>query len=119
MSSTERWPVPTPTVLRPGWGAVTGFVNQAELPSRRLAVDILVLPSQAGTVRPGGQRGYERAGVLPVVSDRVGCWPDLVADIEEIYPCGDVDALTAARPGPGIRVSAANCADAWPGTASG
>jgi hypothetical protein len=34
--------------------------------------------------------------VLPVVSDRVGCGPDLVQGIGEVYPCGDVSALTAA-----------------------
>jgi glycosyltransferase involved in cell wall biosynthesis len=86
---------PIRAVLRPGWGAVTGFVNQAELPSYYHAADILVLPSQA---EPWGLVVNEamNAGVLPVVSDQVGCWPDLVADIGEIYPCGDVDALTAA-----------------------
>ena len=86
---------PIRAVLRPGRGAVTGFVNQAELPSYYHAADILVLPSQA---EPWGLVVNEamNAGVLPVVSDRVGCWPDLVADIGEIYPCGDVDALTEA-----------------------
>jgi glycosyltransferase involved in cell wall biosynthesis len=86
---------PIRAMLRPGWGAVTGFVNQAELPSYYHAADILVLPSQA---EPWGLVVNEamNAGVLPVVSDRVGCWPDLVADIGEIYPCGDVDALAAA-----------------------
>ena len=33
--------------LRPGGGAVTGFVNQAELPAYYQAADVLVLPSQA------------------------------------------------------------------------
>ena len=83
------------TSLRPGRGAVTGFVNQAELPSYYHAADILVLPS-----------GHERwglvvneamaAGLLPVVSDRVGAAPDLVDGIGEIYPCGDVTALAGA-----------------------
>ena len=86
---------PVRAVLGPGRGAVTGFVNQAELPSYYHAADVLVLPSQA---EPWGLVVNEAmaAGVLPVVSDRVGCGPDLVEGIGEVYPCGDVGALTAA-----------------------
>jgi glycosyltransferase involved in cell wall biosynthesis len=82
-------------LLPPGRGAVTGFVNQAELPSYYHAADILVLPSES---EPWGLVVNEAmtAGVLPVVSDRVGCAPDLVADLGEVYPSGDVAALTAA-----------------------
>jgi glycosyltransferase involved in cell wall biosynthesis len=76
-------------------GAVTGFVNQTELPSYYHAADILVLPSET---EPWGLVVNEAmtAGALPIVSDRVGAAPDLVAGVGEIYPCGDVDALTAA-----------------------
>ena len=83
------------SMLAPGRGAVTGFVNQAELPSNYHAADILVLPSESD---PWGLVVNEAmtAGVLPIVSDRVGCGPDLVAGLGEVYPCGDVDALTAA-----------------------
>jgi glycosyltransferase involved in cell wall biosynthesis len=35
-------------------------------------------------------------GSLPVVSDRVGAGPDLVDGIGEVFPCGDVTALTEA-----------------------
>jgi glycosyltransferase involved in cell wall biosynthesis len=82
-------------MLAPGRGVVTGFVNQAELPAYYHAADILVLPSQS---EPWGLVVNEAmaAGVLPVVSDRVGAGPDLVEGIGEIYPCGDVDALAAA-----------------------
>lgn len=82
-------------MLRPGRGVVTGFVNQAELPSYYHAADILVLPSEA---EPWGLVVNEAmaAGVLPVVSDRVGCGPDLVQGIGEVYPCGNAGALTAA-----------------------
>ena len=82
-------------LLPPGRGAVTGFVNQAELPSCYHAADILVLPSGS---EPWGLVVNEAmaAGVLPVVSDRVGCAPDLVADLGEVYPSGDVAALAAA-----------------------
>jgi glycosyltransferase involved in cell wall biosynthesis len=36
------------------------------------------------------------AGVLPVVSDRVGAAPDLVVGVGEVYPCGDAVRLTVA-----------------------
>jgi glycosyltransferase involved in cell wall biosynthesis len=83
------------TSLRPDRGVVTGFVNQSELPSYYHAGDILVLPSEA---EPWGLVVNEAmaAGVLPVVSDRVGCAPDLVRGIGEVYPCGDVSNLCAA-----------------------
>lgn len=78
-----------------GTGAVTGFVNQRELPSYHHAADILVLPSES---EPWGLVVNEAmtAGVLPVVSSRVGCAPDLVHGLGEVYPCGDVAELTAA-----------------------
>jgi glycosyltransferase involved in cell wall biosynthesis len=86
---------PVQAMLKPGRGVITGFVNQAEIPSWYHAADILVLPSKA---EPWGLVVNEAmaAGVLPVVSDRVGCGPDLVEGIGEIYSCGDVDELTAA-----------------------
>ena len=82
-------------MLAPGRGVVTGFVNQTELPSYYQAADIMVLPSES---EPWGLVVNEAmaAGVLPVVSDRVGCAPDLVAGVGEVYPAGDVEALTAA-----------------------
>jgi glycosyltransferase involved in cell wall biosynthesis len=54
-----------------------------------------VLPSES---EPWGLVVNEAmtAGVLPIVSDRVGCGPDLVTGLGEVYPCGDVGALTAA-----------------------
>jgi glycosyltransferase involved in cell wall biosynthesis len=81
--------------LVPGEGAVTGFVNQSELPAYYHAADVIVLPSE---VEPWGLVINEAmsAGVLPVVSDRVGAAPDLVAGVGEVYPCGDVPALAGA-----------------------
>jgi len=81
--------------LEPGMGAVTGFVNQSEIPAYYHAADILVLPSE---LEKWGLVVNEamNAGVLPVVSDRVGAGPDLVCGIGEIYPCGDVAGLAAA-----------------------
>jgi glycosyltransferase involved in cell wall biosynthesis len=81
--------------IEPGMGVVTGFVNQSELPAYYHAADILVLPSEAekwGLVVNEAMA----AGVVPVVSDRVGAAPDLVQGIGEIYPCGDIKSLAAA-----------------------
>jgi glycosyltransferase involved in cell wall biosynthesis len=36
------------------------------------------------------------AGALPVVSDRVGCAPDLVQGVGEVFRCGDVADLASA-----------------------
>ena len=81
--------------LRPGSGAVTGFVNQSELPAYYHAADIIVLPSEH---EPWGLVINEAmaAGVLPVVSDRVAAGPDLVVGVGEVYPCGDTDGLAHA-----------------------
>ena len=78
--------------LAPGHGAVTGFINQSELPAYYHACDILVLPSE---VEVWGLVVNEAmaAGALPIVSDRVGAGPDLVQGIGEIYPCGDIQSL--------------------------
>ncbi len=81
--------------LRPGRGAVTGFVNQAELPAYYQAADVIVLPSQVETWGLVINEAMS-TGVLPVVSDQVGAAPDLVEGIGEVYPCGDVPALAAA-----------------------
>jgi glycosyltransferase involved in cell wall biosynthesis len=81
--------------IKPGQGAVTGFINQAELPSYYHAADILVLPSEVeawGLVINEGMA----AGALPVVSDRVGAGPDLVEGLGEVYPCGDIAGLATA-----------------------
>jgi len=82
-------------LLRPGRGVVTGFVNQAELSSYYHAADILALPSYH---EPYGLVVNEAmaAGTLPVASDRVGAVPDLVDGIGEVFPCGDISALTEA-----------------------
>jgi glycosyltransferase involved in cell wall biosynthesis len=81
--------------LKPGSGVVTGFVNQAELPSYYHAADILVLPSE---IEMWGLVINEAmaAGVLPVVSDRVGAATDLVQGVGLVYPCGDIRGLSDA-----------------------
>ena len=81
--------------LRPGRGAITGFVNQSELPAYYHAADIIVLPSEW---EPWGLVVNEAmaAGVLPVVSDRVGAAPDLVVGVGVVYPCGETARLADA-----------------------
>jgi glycosyltransferase involved in cell wall biosynthesis len=78
-----------------GTGAVTGFVTQSQLPCYYHAADVLALPSEH---EPWGLVVNEAmaAGVLPVVSDRVGAAPDLVAGVGEVFGCGDVAGLAAA-----------------------
>jgi glycosyltransferase involved in cell wall biosynthesis len=81
--------------VKPGRGAVTGFVNQSELPSYYHAADILVLPSEVETWGLVVNEAMA-AGTLPVVSDRVGAAPDLVDGLGEVYACGDVRGLVGA-----------------------
>ena len=72
-----------------------GFINQAELPSWYATGDILALPSGR---EPWGLVVNEgmACGLIPVVSDAVGCGPDLVAGIGEVFPAGDAGALADA-----------------------
>jgi glycosyltransferase involved in cell wall biosynthesis len=74
-----------------------GFVNQAELPQVYAACDIFVLPSES---EPWGLIVNEVmcAGLPVVVSDEVGCVPDLVKDgvNGKLVRAGDVGSLTTA-----------------------
>lgn len=83
------------TSIEPGYGTVTGFINQSQLPSYYNAADVLILPSEA---EPWGLVVNEAmaAGTIPVVSDHVGAAADLVNGIGEVYPCGDVKSLANA-----------------------
>ena len=81
--------------LPPGRGVVTGFINQSDLPAYYHAADVLVLPSEVETWGLVINEGMA-AGAVPVVSHRVGCAPDLVAGVGEVFPCGDVPRLAAA-----------------------
>jgi len=72
-----------------------GFVNQSEMPCWYGVGDILALPSGH---EPWGLVVNEAmaCGLIPVVSTSVGCGPDLVDGIGEVFPAGDVDALATA-----------------------
>ncbi len=72
-----------------------GFVNQADLPRWYASGDMLVLASDH---EPWGLVVNEgmACGLIPVVSDAVGCAADLVHGVGEVFPVGDVDALAGA-----------------------
>src|SRR3984893_13866246 len=74
-----------------------GFKNQSELPRFFDLASVFVLPSRH---EPWGLIVNEvmNAGRAVIVSDEVGCQPDLVTDGVEgcVFPAGDVAALTDA-----------------------
>jgi glycosyltransferase involved in cell wall biosynthesis len=74
-----------------------GFRNQSELPRFFDIASVFVLPSHH---EPWGLIVNEvmNAGRAVIVSDEVGCQPDLITDGVEgcIFPAGDVEALTAS-----------------------
>jgi glycosyltransferase involved in cell wall biosynthesis len=78
------------------WVRALGFVNQGEIGEWFGAADVFVLPSDR---EPWGVVVNEAmaAGAVPIVSDRVGCGPDLVTpDVGWVYPVGNVRALARA-----------------------
>ena len=82
-----------------------GFVNQAELPGWYGCGDVLALPSGR---EPWGLVVNEgmACGLVPVVSQAVGCAADLVEGVGEVFPVGDVPALADA-----LMRAAANAAE--------
>lgn len=74
-----------------------GFRNQSELPAFFDLCDVFVLPSDS---EPWGLVVNEvmSAARAVIVSDQVGCAPDLVQDgiNGHVFPTGDVDALADA-----------------------
>lgn len=74
-----------------------GFRNQTELPRFFALASVFVLPSEH---EPWGLIVNEvmNAGCAVIVSDDVGCQPDLVRDGVEgcVFPVGDVQALAGA-----------------------
>jgi glycosyltransferase involved in cell wall biosynthesis len=78
------------------WMRALGFVNQRKIAEWYGAADLFVLPSDR---EPWGLAVNEAmaAGAVPLVSDNVGCAPDLVTrDVGWVYATGDVDALARA-----------------------
>jgi glycosyltransferase involved in cell wall biosynthesis len=72
-----------------------GFLNQTEISRAYLAADCLVLPSDTGETWGLVVNEAMACGVPAIVSDQVGCGPDLVIEgsTGSTYPLGDVGAL--------------------------
>ena len=72
-----------------------GFLNQSEIVSAYVASDCLVLPSDYGETWGLVVNEAMACGRPAIVSDRVGCHPDLIrpGQTGEIFPFGDIKAL--------------------------
>lgn len=72
-----------------------GFLNQTEMPAAYVAADALVLPSDYGETWGLVVNEAMACGRAALVSDRVGCGPDLIVagQTGDTVPFGDVDAL--------------------------
>jgi glycosyltransferase involved in cell wall biosynthesis len=82
------------------WMRTLGFVNQVEIPEWYGAADLFVLPSDR---EPWGLAVNEAmaAGAVPIVSDTVGCAPDLVMrGVGWVHATRDIGALGRANRAP-------------------
>ena len=72
-----------------------GFKNQSELPACYAAADVLVLPSDGGETWGLVVNEAMACGLPAIVSDAVGCAPDLIEAGRTgfTFPLGDVTAL--------------------------
>jgi glycosyltransferase involved in cell wall biosynthesis len=72
-----------------------GFLNQTEITRAYAAADCLVLPSDYGETWGLVVNEAMACGLPAIVSDRVGCGPDLVEGgvTGAIFPFGDIGAL--------------------------
>jgi glycosyltransferase involved in cell wall biosynthesis len=75
----------------------SGFLNQTEIGRAYAASDALVLPSDWGETWGLVVNEAMLFGLPAIVSDRVGCGPDLVEEGKTgfVFPFGDVEALAA------------------------
>jgi glycosyltransferase involved in cell wall biosynthesis len=73
-----------------------GFQNQTQMPAAYAAADVLVLPSSGHETWGLTCNEALACGTPIVVSDAVGCAPDLAADnmVGRTFPVGDVHALS-------------------------
>ncbi len=72
-----------------------GFLNQTEIPQAYMAADCLVLPSDHGETWGLVVNEAMTCGRPAIVSDRVGCHPDLIESGKtgRVFPFGDIRAL--------------------------
>jgi glycosyltransferase involved in cell wall biosynthesis len=75
--------------------SMAGFLNQGEVAKAYVAADCLILPSDYGETWGLVVNEAMACGLPAIVSDRVGCHPDLVIPGATgfVYPCGNVPAL--------------------------
>lgn len=75
-----------------------GFLNQTQLPTAYATADCLVLPSDGGETWGLVVNEAMASGLPAIVSDQVGCGPDLIdAGLTgDIFPMGDTQSLAAA-----------------------
>lgn len=73
----------------------TGFLNQREISKAYAVADILILPSDGRETWGLVVNEAMACGVPAIVSDQVGCHPDLIQSGETgfTFPCGDIDSL--------------------------
>lgn len=77
------------------WMRMLGFVNQGKIAEWYGAADLFVLPSDRENWGLAVNEAMA-AGAIPIVSDSVGCGPDLVTrDVGWVYRTGDIDALAS------------------------
>ncbi len=111
------------------WGVplvILGFRNQSELPEIYVAADVMVLTSGSETWGLVVNEALA-CGTPVVVSDAVGCTPDLVIEGKTglVYPLGDTMALADAlqrvltRPPPPVALHDRICAYSVPAAARG
>jgi glycosyltransferase involved in cell wall biosynthesis len=76
----------------------TGFLNQSQITKAYVVSDALVLPSDGGETWGLVVNEAMACARACIVSDSVGCGPDLVIPQKtgSIFPLGDVDALAAS-----------------------
>lgn len=74
-----------------------GFVNQSRMPEVYALSDILVLPSSSETWGLVVNEAFA-CGIPAIVSDRVGCAPDMIIEglTGTVFPVGNVEALADA-----------------------
>jgi glycosyltransferase involved in cell wall biosynthesis len=85
-------------VARRGWPVrFAGFLNQTEMPRAYAASDALVLPSDSSETWGLVVNEAMASGLPAVVSDAVGCGPDLVLSEETgaVFPCGEVGRMSS------------------------
>lgn len=72
-----------------------GFLNQREVAQAYAACDVLILPSGFSETWGLVVNEAMACGLPAIVSDKVGCGPDLIMENKTgfVFPCGDIAAL--------------------------